>query len=611
MDLFNFDTQAATQPTEEKQEYVPMSQVIQNVQSMVYDAQASAIVHAESLSITNVTWEDCARDKFSVWGPCISDMTLQVNEQRMPVIRQPNYTDKTWDVELDKIPVIVGNESPNPGAATTTISLRQYLENFSEYMTTPKGNTLNLIANDPFAKQSDKHVIMSSQCCFLPIEKGKETRFNVALFNYQSKKDDPAVLVIVSTSKGTSAQIIQGNEQKLLFNNFGQKADFIGQRLTDNRIERNVSIHGAMTKQEKQDNCIVIIQVPLKQKPKPVFASQYQQNFSWGGSFGAANGGGAANDFFAGSFGVGAPPIQQQQQQLSQQQPMATSCSNSNAFSRFSAQKYSSDPFGDAFGSHQKDEKASANVEAAIVKIATKTVPTCTCGQDLCEKRVRECYGNHGGGAASTGVSCDGCGQSIQGLDTKVWHCTQEKSAWTHANGYDLCLKCGEEQLKFDELDGLDRIERDTRYPIRVTLQYYKSTDNGVLTTDIMKAIKKLLTSSQKQADFIGSLVTDFTQRSTEPDLQTKNEVVVIQPPQPVLFFAPYGKHSKIVAALQQINVTQNEWKTYLKKFQEEDVADDDLASLSQTDLHELIPKMGPRNRFKKYVEKEYKIIIQ
>ena len=103
----------------------------------------------------------------------------------------------------------------------------------------------------------------------------------MALFNYQSKKSDPAVLVIVSTSKGTSAQIIEGNEQKLLFNNYGRKADFIGQRLTDNRIERGVSIHGAMTKQEKQDNCIVIIQIPLKQKPKQVHVHSTQVEYNY------------------------------------------------------------------------------------------------------------------------------------------------------------------------------------------------------------------------------------------------------------------------------------------------------------------------------------------
>lgn len=260
-------------------EHVPIQTVIDNVKKMTTNSKCKEMASKHKLSITNVQYEDCARDKFSVWGPCISDMTLQVNNERMPVIREPNYTDTTWDVELDKIPLVIGNEDNNPGAELKTISLRQYLENFSDYMSVPSTNKINLISNDIFAQQTDKHVIMSSQCCFLPIEKGKETRFNVALFNYQSKKDDPAVLVIVSTSKGTSAQIIEGKTQKLLFNNNGMKSDFIGQRLTDNRIERNVPIHGPMTKQEKQDNCIVIIQIPLKQKPKEIHVHHTQYNY--------------------------------------------------------------------------------------------------------------------------------------------------------------------------------------------------------------------------------------------------------------------------------------------------------------------------------------------
>ena len=71
-------------------------------------------------------------------------------------------------------------------------------------------------------KQSDSHVIVSSQACFLTIEKGKETKFNVALYNYQSQINNPAVLAIVSTSKGTSAQIIEKKDQLLLFNDFGK-----------------------------------------------------------------------------------------------------------------------------------------------------------------------------------------------------------------------------------------------------------------------------------------------------------------------------------------------------------------------------------------------------
>mmetsp|Transcript_63537 Transcript_63537/g.101111 ORF Transcript_63537/g.101111 Transcript_63537/m.101111 type:complete len:676 (+) Transcript_63537:105-2132(+) len=659
--------------TEQKQsDNVPLQTVIRNVQKMASDSSARKIAQSHSLAINTVSYEDCARNKFSVWGPCISDMTLQVDNQRMPVIREPNYTDKTWDVETDKIPVVVGNHDENPGAELNTISLREYLENFHKYMSTPpkQKKPINLLANDMFAKQSDKHVIMSSQCCFLPIEKGKETKFNVALFNYQSKKQDPAVLVIVSTSKGTSAQIIEGNEQKLLFNNYGRKADFIGQRLTDNRIERGVSIHGAMTKQEKQDNCIVIIQVPLKQKPKQIHVhhTQYEYtspftsynapslswgapnnnsaNFAFGGmggnlgaapsttssssswSYGAANNNSNSNaysnDLLCDAFGGAAPPQAAQSSFASAQPQMMYQQQQSQSLSSFQDHSSSFDPFSAPNKKQKrKKKKEDANVEAAIVKIAGKTTPTCSCGGDLEEVELRQCYPNSGGG-----VNCDGCGKAVNGQYTKLWHCPLEKSSWKHSNGYDLCKQCGEKQLRFEELNGMQTIERDTRYPIRVTLQYYKSTDNGVLTMDIMKAIKTLLQKSQKQADYIGSLVTDYTVRSTEPDLVTKNKTEVVHhvhkvqvPVHPVWTVQPqpdpfaniavwpqatenYGKYSKVAKALQ--GISEKEWKTYLENFKAQEVTDDDLANLCRQDLMELIPKMGPRNRFVKWLQAEY-----
>jgi hypothetical protein len=53
-------------------------------------------------------------------------------------------------------------------------------------------------------------------------------------------------------SQGTSAQVVQDGSQKLYFNKSGEKASFIGQRLSDNRKERGVATEGEMTKEEKQ-----------------------------------------------------------------------------------------------------------------------------------------------------------------------------------------------------------------------------------------------------------------------------------------------------------------------------------------------------------------------
>ncbi|RUO96798.1 hypothetical protein BC936DRAFT_141436, partial [Jimgerdemannia flammicorona] len=79
-----------------------MSHILWEISKLHQDAQARAMANKYGLDIVSVSWDDTARAKFSSGGPNISDMTLVVNEQRMPVFRNPNYTDITWDVEMEK-----------------------------------------------------------------------------------------------------------------------------------------------------------------------------------------------------------------------------------------------------------------------------------------------------------------------------------------------------------------------------------------------------------------------------------------------------------------------------------------------------------------------------
>ena len=60
------------------------------------------------LDVVNVMWEDTGRAEGSALGPNISDFTLQVRQRQengqwlsglMPVIRFPNFTDRTGDVK--------------------------------------------------------------------------------------------------------------------------------------------------------------------------------------------------------------------------------------------------------------------------------------------------------------------------------------------------------------------------------------------------------------------------------------------------------------------------------------------------------------------------------
>ena len=71
-----------------------LESVIRAVQKMSsYGSEGKRLAQLFNLDCVNVTWDDCARNKGSVWGPCISDMTLQVNDKRMPVKRTPNFND--------------------------------------------------------------------------------------------------------------------------------------------------------------------------------------------------------------------------------------------------------------------------------------------------------------------------------------------------------------------------------------------------------------------------------------------------------------------------------------------------------------------------------------
>ena len=68
----------------------------------------------------------------------------------------------------------------------------------------------------------------------------------------------------------------------------------------------------------------------------------------------------------------------------------------------------------------------------------------------------------------------------------------------------------------FTEIDGLP-IVRDDSLPIRVTVQFYKATSNGLLTRSDVEQLADQIDRVYEDADFVGSLVTEgYTGRATE-----------------------------------------------------------------------------------------------
>ncbi|MHC5038619.1 MAG: hypothetical protein ACYTHM_15005, partial [Planctomycetota bacterium] len=257
--------------------------VVAKTAAMVSNSQAQALARRHGLNILNVTWEDTGRYKGSSVGPNISDMTIQVQQMDprterfhltcMPVIRFPNFSDKTGDLSPDKFFLLVGNER---GKALRRVSLRRFLGDLRSYLTRPeswKGKKDSLLA------ERDTHVLVSAQACFLPIPKHGIATFNPVLFNYQSCKGDPAVLTILATREGTSVTVIDNVRdgfkagrtwgQRLFFNHKGQRASLTGKRMSDFVIGPGDPKGGGTTPEAGGQaglNMVLLIQVPLKQK---------------------------------------------------------------------------------------------------------------------------------------------------------------------------------------------------------------------------------------------------------------------------------------------------------------------------------------------------------
>jgi hypothetical protein len=74
----------------------------------------------------------------------------------------------------------------------------------------------------------------------------------------------------------------------------------------------------------------------------------------------------------------------------------------------------------------------------------------------------------------------------------------------------------GETEGPYTELDGLS-IERDPRFPVRVTIQFYQATSNGVVSSDDVDRMAKQIKTVYKQGDYVGSLVVPNPQDRLRP----------------------------------------------------------------------------------------------
>ena len=392
----------------DSQEY---GRVIGKVANMVSDGDLSRRVQRRNLSLVNVTWEDTGRAQGSSVGPNISDLTLQVRRRDpngqfessiMPVIRPPNFVDRTGDVPADRFFVRVGNEQ---GQNLHSVPLTDVLKNLKAFAAKPD----SILGDGNVFAGRDSHFLVSAQAVFLPIPKSGKARFNPVVFNYQSAPGSPAVLTILVTRQGTSMQVIEnktedataaGWGQELYFDNKGQRAAFTAERKAD-VAERIAAQGGPKTEDDKTAlqkgaDVLFLIQVPLK-------------HAQLGRLGGALPGGGGA--------------------------------------------------MGSAEG---MANPASAAPQAAKPKQSAA-------------KGAGAGPMNRGGADESSDVE-----QAVLGHGPNLG--------------------------PFNEGHRL-RIERDPKFPIRITVQFYKATSNGVVSDIDLDSISRSIGSVYEHADAVGSLV--------------------------------------------------------------------------------------------------------
>jgi hypothetical protein len=385
----------------DSQEY---QRVIGKVANMVSDPDLASRVRRRQLALVNVAYEDTGRAQGSVLGPNISDLSLQVRRRDpsgrfessiMPVIRPPNFADRTGDVPSDRFFVRVGNER---GQNLRSIPLTDVLKDLKGFAARPE----SILGDGNVFSARDTHFLVSAQAVFLPIPKSGKAQFNPVLFNYQSAPGSPAVLTILVTRQGTSMQVIENKSedataagwgQELYFDNKGQRAAFTAERKTD-VAERIAAQGGPKTEDDKTAlqkgaDVLFLVQVPLK-------------HAQLGRLGGALPGGGAAGGM--------APPAAQAAPAPAPMKPSAAKKSESVA------------------GPADKSD-----VEQAVLGHGPNVGP-------------------------------------------------------------------------FNEGHRL-RLERDPKFPVRITVQFYKATSNGAVSDIDLDSISRSIGSVYEHADAVGSLV--------------------------------------------------------------------------------------------------------
>ncbi len=253
-------------------------EAIRSVVRMPRDHALQQLAREHRMRLVNLTWEDTGRFIGSAVGPNISDLTLELVERRegkrprnhlLPVLRYPNFTDRTADVPAERFVVRVGNE--REGRPLRTVRLDELLAHLPLFLSDPEAFRGR---SSDFTAPRDTHYLVSAQHVFVPAPERVRVELAPMLFNYQSAPGSPAVLVLLATREGTRIPVIEhredatipgGGGQRLYFNRAGRRTTFTAERRSDvaARIERGDARAEDATALDEGSDMVMIVQVPL------------------------------------------------------------------------------------------------------------------------------------------------------------------------------------------------------------------------------------------------------------------------------------------------------------------------------------------------------------
>lgn len=97
---------------------------------------------------------------------------------------------------------------------------------------------------------------------------------------------------------------------------------------------------------------------------------------------------------------------------------------------------------------------------------------------------------------------------------------------------------------------GHHKLERDERFPLRVTVQFYKATSNGVVDAADLENIRQCIEKAYTSADYIGSLVVGTLEKGdlglgeARPTQPAPSREAVLSPPKDYLKVVnPFAPH--------------------------------------------------------------------